>query len=89
MEGTLSAIVSNLFDRKTKEVVGVAKVHVIIGEYRGVIDDIRAFSDPYEAEKCAIGMMKLLGIPLAEKERKEYFTNPEANRVHRFELEVE
>jgi len=65
------------------------KVHVIVGEHKGVIDEIKAFNSEYSAEKFAIDLEEKYGIPLASDEREEYYKTSEANYVHRYELEVE
>ena len=65
------------------------KVYVIVGLYGGVLQDIEAFDSERKSEKFAVELEEKYGIPLTEKEREEYFENPEANEVHRFELEVQ
>nr|QBN22517.1 hypothetical protein [uncultured archaeon] len=65
------------------------EVHVVIGEYKGNIDVVKAFNSEYEAEKFAIDLEEKYNIPLASDERDEYYESPEANYVRRYELEVE
>jgi len=65
------------------------KIHVIVGEYKGNTDEIRAFNSEYKAEKFAIDLEEKYGIPLGSDKRDEYYKSSEANYVRRYELEVE
>lgn len=66
------------------------KIHVVIGVYRGVIDEVRASDRWDKAAEIERELCEKLDVPLDPEEREEYYEkNVEPNEVSSFSVELE
>jgi len=65
------------------------KVHVVVGEWHGVIEDVRVFDDEVKADEAERKMCEEYDVPYDEDKRREYRDGCGENDVLTFVVDVE
>ncbi|GAI30238.1 unnamed protein product [marine sediment metagenome] len=60
------------------------ELHVIVGVYSGVVNDVEVFTDEEDADKYESQLCKKYEIPYDAKEREEYYDSDGEHEIKHF-----
>ena len=64
------------------------ELHVIVGVYSGVVNDVEVFTDEEDADRYESQLCKKYEIPYDVKEREEYYDSDGEHEINHFITEM-